>query len=104
MAIDKAITQAPLGLDQELMSSEPDIEIEIEDPESVEIRAGGLEIEIAKGGGGEGIDEFTANLAEYLDEGALSDLAGEMLENFQTDKDSRKDWEKTYFDGLELLG
>jgi hypothetical protein len=27
-----------------------------------------------------------------------------MLENFQTDKDSRKDWEKTYFDGLELLG
>jgi hypothetical protein len=86
------------------MSSEPDIEIEIEDPESVEIRAGGLEIEIAKGGGGEGIDEFTANLAEYLDEGALSDLAGEMLENFQTDKDSRKDWEKTYFDGLELLG
>ena len=104
MAIDKAITQAPLGLDQELMSSEPDIEIEIEDPESVEIRAGGLEIEIAKGGSGEGIDEFTANLAEYLDEGALSDLAGEMLENFQTDKDSRKDWEKTYFDGLELLG
>jgi len=86
------------------MSSEPDIEIEIEDPESVEIRAGGLEIEIAKGGSGEGIDEFTANLAEYLDEGALSDLAGEMLENFQTDKDSRKDWEKTYFDGLELLG
>jgi len=104
MAIDKAITQAPLGLDQELMGAEPDIEIEIEDPESVEIRAGGLEIEIAKGGGGEGIDEFTANLAEYLDEGALSDLAGEMLENFQTDKDSRKDWEKTYFDGLELLG
>jgi hypothetical protein len=104
MAIDKAITQAPLGLDQELMGAEPDIEIEIEDPESVEIRAGGLEIEIAKGGSGEGIDEFTANLAEYLDEGALSDLAGEMLENFQTDKDSRKDWEKTYFDGLELLG
>jgi len=104
MAIEKAIAQAPVGLDEELMAGEPDIEIEIEDPESVEIRAGGLEIEIAKGGGGEGIDEFTANLAEHLDEGTLSELAGDMLENFQTDKESRKDWEKTYFTGLELLG
>jgi hypothetical protein len=104
MAIEKAIAQAPLGLDPEILSAEPDIEIEIEDPESVEIKAGGIEIEIAKGGAGEGIDEFTANLAEHLDEGTLSELAGDMLENFQTDKDSRKDWEKTYFDGLELLG
>ena len=104
MAIEKAIAQAPLGLSPEELTDEPDIEIEIEDPESVDIKAGGIEIEIAKGGGGEGIDEFTANLAEHLDEGALSDIAGDLLENFQTDKDSRKDWEKTYFDGLELLG
>ena len=103
MAIEKAIAQAPVGL-EEVMAGEPDIEIEIEDPESVEIRAGGLEIEIAKGGAGEGIDEFTANLAEHLDEGTLAELAGDMLENFQTDKESRKDWEKTYFTGLELLG
>lgn len=103
MAIEKAIAQAPVGL-EELMAGEPDIEIEIEDPESVDIKAGGIEIEIAKGGAGEGIDDFTANLAEHLDEGTLSELAGDLLENFQTDKDSRKDWEKTYFKGLELLG
>ena len=104
MAIEKAIAQAPLGINPEELTAEPEIEIEIEDPESVEIKAGGIEIEIAKGGGGEDIDEFTANLAEHLDEGTLSDIAGDLLENFQTDKDSRKDWEKTYFDGLELLG
>jgi len=104
MAIEKAIAQAPVGLDEELMGDEPAIEIEIEDPESVEIKAGGLEIEIAKNGAGEGIDDFTANLAEHLNDGTLGELAGDLMENFQTDKDSRKDWEKTYFKGLELLG
>ena len=105
MAIEKAIAQAPMGLDEEMLSAEPAIEIEIEDPEKVSIEAGGIEIEIEPGAGvGEGIDEFTANLAEYLDEGTLAELAGELLENFQNDKDSRKEWEKTYFDGLDLLG
>ena len=109
MAIDKAIGQAPLGFNQEdfIMSSgsEPDIEIEIEDPESVEIKAGGIEIELEPGvEGGEGIDEFTANLAEYLDEGTVSEIAGDLLEDFRNDKDSRKEWEKTYYKGLELLG
>lgn len=105
MAIDKAISQAPMGLDEELMEAmgEPDIEIEIEDPESVEIKAGGMEIEIEPGGD-EGIDEFTANLAEHLDEGVVSEIAGDLLEYFQSDKDSRKEWEKTYFKGLDLLG
>ncbi len=94
-----------LGLDPELLTAEPAIEIEIEDPEKVSIEAGGIEIEIEPGADvGEGIDEFTANLAEYLDEGTLAELAGELLENFQNDKDSRKEWEKTYFDGLDLLG
>ena len=105
MAIDKAISQAPLGLDPELLTAEPAIEIEIEDPEKVSIEAGGIEIEIEPGADvGEGIDEFTANLANHLDEGTLAELAGELLENFQNDKDSRKEWEKTYFDGLDLLG
>ena len=108
MAIEKAIGQAPLGFNEEDFmgaGGTPDIEIEIEDPESVKIEAGGIEIELEPGTeGGEGIDEFTANLAEYLDEGTVSELAGDLLEDFQNDKDSRKEWEKTYFKGLELLG
>ena len=102
MAIDKSLNQAPLGL-EDLVGMEPDIEIEIEDPESVEIRAGGIEIEIGKGGG-TGIKDFTTNLADHLDEGVLDTLADELIDDFTQDKDSRKEWEKTYRDGLKLLG
>ena len=101
MAIDKSLNQAPLGL-EDLVGMEPDIEIEIEDPESVEIRAGGIEIEIGKGGG-TGIKDFTTNLADHLDEGVLDTLADELIDDFTQDKDSRKEWEKTYRDGLKLL-
>jgi len=104
MAIDKAINQAPMGL-QDMLDQEPAIEIEIEDPESVEISAGGIEIEIGKGKyEGEGIKEFTANLADFLDDGALASLSEDLVGDFQSDKNSRKDWEKTYSDGLKLLG
>jgi hypothetical protein len=44
MAIDKALNQAPLGLSEMVEDMEPAIEIEIEDPESVSIKAGDLEI------------------------------------------------------------
>ncbi len=100
MSIDKALYQAPQGIEAAL--GEPDIEIEIEDPKSVNIKAGGMEIEIEPGeGGGE---EFTANLAEYIDEGTLATLAGDLLGDFEEDISSRKDWMQTYVDGLELLG
>ncbi len=42
MAIDKSLNQAPLGImDSDVLEAEP-IEIEIEDPESVAIKAGGV--------------------------------------------------------------
>lgn len=113
MAIEKSLNQAPMGindLDEEEMMGlgslgEPDIEIEIEDPESVSIEAGGVEIELEKvQGGGKGINEFTANLAEFLDEGEINEISGELMEQFRSDKTSRKEWEKTYRDGLKLLG
>jgi len=102
MAIDKALGQAPMGLkDEDLAMMEPDIEIEIEDPESVSIKAGGLEIEIEKDENG---DNFNANLAEEIDEGELTELAGDLLGDFEEDLSSRKDWMQTYVDGIELLG
>ncbi len=103
MAIEKALNQAPLGLDaMGEMSDEPAIEIEIEDPESVKIGIGGLEIEIEPGE--EENDEFNINLAEQLDDKELTELAGDLLGDFDSDVDSRKDWIQTYVDGLELLG
>jgi hypothetical protein len=101
MAIDKALNQAPLGLSEMVEDMEPAIEIEIEDPESVSIKAGGLEIEIEKE---DMDDEFNENLAENLDDDVLTELAGDLIGEYQSDIDSRKDWVQTYVDGLELLG
>ena len=105
MAIEKALNQAPLGLrDEDLLlgqEMEPEIEIEIEDPERVEIEAGGIEIVIEKD---DKIEDFNANIAEELEDDILEGLAQDLLGEFDDDISSRKDWIQTYVDGLELLG
>ena len=103
MAIDKALSQAPLGLDPN-MTEDPNaqgIEIEIEDPESVGIKIGGTEINIESS---TDEDEFNKNLAEDMDEGVLITIASDLIADFEDDCTSRKDWIQTYVDGLELLG
>ena len=97
MSIDKAMYAAPQGLPD---LEGPDVEIEIVDPEEVDVKIGGMEIQM----GGEEIEDFDANLAEYLPESVLLQIASELLEDFQSDIDSRRDWIQTYVDGLELLG
>ena len=101
MAIDKALSQAPLGVIEEQLGV-PDIEIEIEDPESVNIRMDGLEIDIEARK--ETAEDFNANLAEFLGDDELSYIASELIGDFDEDIGSRKDWIQTYVDGLELLG
>lgn len=101
MAIDKGLYAAPVGLDEAAMD-EPDMEIIIEDPESVEIDVDGLEIEIEKEKPSD--EDFDANLAEYMDENELSLLASELIDAVEDDLASRKDWVQTYVDGLDLLG
>ena len=101
MAIEKALYQLPQGIEA-LAAEEPEIEIEIEDPESVKIGVDGLEIEIEPAK--ETDEDFDANLAEYMSEGELASLAGELIGDFDSDIGSRKDWIQTYVDGLELLG
>jgi hypothetical protein len=103
MAIDKSLYQAPKGIEEEAdeLMGEPDIEIEIEDPESVSIKAGDLEIVIDPDAEG---PDFYNNIAEDIDESELQSLGAELLAYVQDDLDSRKDWEKTYKEGLVLLG
>ena len=97
--IDKALYQQPQGM-EELAQDEEAIEIEIIDPEAVNIHAGDLEISMIA----DGEDEFNENLAEDMDEGALSTLAGDLSGDIDNDRNSRKDWEKAYTEGLKLLG
>ena len=99
MAIEKALYELPKGL--EAAMAEP-VEIEIEDPESVTIGLDGLEIQIKPEE--ESADDFDANLAEYISDGQLSQIAGELLSDIESDIGARKEWMQTYTDGIELLG
>ena len=98
MSIEKSLYAAPEGLDS--LTEGPEIEIEIEDPESMSINIDGLEIEIGKGED----DGFDDNLAEYLDDSVLQEMVSDLIADFDDDISSRKDWMQTYVDGLELLG
>ena len=102
MAIDKALYAAPQGI-EELAQQEAPIEIEIEDPESVRIAMDGLEV-VLEPEKEQGPDDFNANLAEYIPDSMLTQLAGDLIGDFDDDVGSRKDWIQTYVDGLELLG
>jgi hypothetical protein len=99
MSIEKSLYRAPVGLSA--LAEEPDLEIEIEDPESVTIRSGETEIEIEPG---EVDNEFNENLADVLDEGDVLSLASDLAGDIENDLSSRKDWEKMYKDGITLLG
>jgi hypothetical protein len=99
--IDKALYQQPQGID-ELGEQEEPLEIEIIDPEEVNIHAGDMELSIRPDGEDE--DEFNVNLAEEMDQSALDTMAGDLCGDIENDKNSRKDWEKAYTDGLKLLG
>jgi hypothetical protein len=98
--IDKSLYQQPAGLDALAQEEEP-IEIEIVDPEAVKIGIGDLEISLEMG---ENEEDFGANLAEEMDESAMASMASTLVDEIEQDKNSRKDWEKAYTEGLKLLG
>ena len=99
--IDKALYQQPMGMDAAALKEEP-IEIEIIDPEAVNIDMGDLEISIEKGE--PSVDDFDANLAEYLPESSIQLMVSDLDGDIDNDRNSRKEWEKAYVTGLKLLG
>ena len=99
MAISKGLYSAPQGQPTDV---EPIMEIEIEDPESVHIGIGGMEIDLLPVETGP--EEFDENLAEYMSEGVLDALGSELVTDFEKDQRDRKEWVQTYVDGLKLLG
>ena len=101
MAIDKALYEAPQGLDS-LAAEEPGIEIEVVDPEEVNIGIDGIEISLSKQT--PRAEDFGANLADYMSEGELASLSGDLTGHYEQDLASRKDWLDTYIKGLKILG
>ena len=100
--IDKALYQQPQGIEDLAQDQPEDFEIEIIDPEAVNIHADGLDISIMPGEEDE--EDFNANLAEEMDESAMDLFASDLADDIDNDKNSRKDWEKAYTQGLKLLG
>lgn len=98
--IDKALYQTPMGLEE--MAPEEAIEIEIVDPEEVTISTGDMELTLSKDEFSG--DDFDANLAEELDDGALEEMAAQLSGDIDADRNSRGDWEKAYVNGLKLMG
>ena len=106
MAMVPSIGGAPTGLGLEDIQQDdtPAIEIEIENPDDVTIGVGGLEIDLMPDSETPGDIPFDANLADFMDEGELEKLAGEIVELVEADIASRKEWVETYVKGLEVLG
>jgi len=103
MAIEKGLYAAPMGIADIENEDAPEMEITIEDPESVELDIDGnpiLRIEKEEPSD----EDFDANLAEYMSAQELAQLSGDLIGDFEEDVSSRKDWIQTYVDGLQLLG
>ena len=117
MAIDKSIAQAPTrsdstvteeelrGLDVDAEASE--LEVAVVNPEAVAISTddGGVIIDFDPGSGeAGGDDDFDSNLAEHMEDAVLGRLASQLNGEFESDRNSRADWVRTYTRGLDLLG
>jgi hypothetical protein len=104
MAIEKGLYQAPMGIEED---EAPELEIDIVNPEMVTLDDGSVEITIIPGMKGDDEDSdipFDANLAEYMDDSEIMQLAGDLIADYDNDLSSRKDWEQAYTDGIKLLG
>jgi len=85
--IDKAIEEEVITPDSE----EVDIEIEGEEPTTVEEAVNETE-------------EFFKNLAEDMSDETLQRMSNQLLDDYKKDRVSRKDWETSYTNNLDLLG
>ena len=104
MAVERQIE--PSDLDIEGTGAE-EIEVEIVNPEAVSIDTGdgGVIIDFE----GTISDEIMGgnhdeNLAEVIEDGVLESMASELVGDFESDRESRRDWARAYVKGLDLLG
>jgi len=82
--------------------SPDEIEIEIVNPDEVNISTDDMEMSIDFDA--ELPMDHGANLAEYMEDADLTTLGSELVGLYNSDKESRHDWEESYIKGLDLLG
>ena len=72
--------------------------------EEVEVSVEGDEEEVTKEEVINTVEDFHSNLAEDLSDNVLQRMANQLLDDYQKDRISRKDWETSYTNNLDLLG
>ena len=98
--MEKPLYQIPTG---EATDMAP-IEIEFEDESTqIENDDGSVTIELGKSSL-EPSDDFNDNLVTVVGDDELASLASDLVAEYDNDINSRSDWEKTYSEGLKLLG
>jgi hypothetical protein len=112
--IDKALPNEPRkeitlpGEEQIEDTILEEVESELQKPddiETVENEDGSVDINFdPKAGSQEGGQDHYANLAEFLPDDVLGSLGSDLNQKYMDYSMSRKDWEKTYTQGLDLLG
>ena len=104
MAIEKSLYAAPVGI-ASIGGIGMDMDLELDAPSIVSLEDGSIEITF-----GEEPEEtiesapFDANLADYLDEGVLTQLASDLVGEVESDVQGRKEWADTFVKGLESIG
>lgn len=88
------------------VSEGEELEIVIENPESVGVfdEEGGMVIDFDPNAPELMGVRHDSNLAEFMGEADLDALASELVAQFESDRNSRADWEDSYIRGLDLLG
>jgi len=104
LAIDKQYEPAtPIdGLVE--MEPEEGLDIEIQNALTTETEDGGMIVDFDPSANEMQAESFDSNLVEYLDDDELNSVGNELLNAFNSDRDSRADWEETYTKGLDQLG
>ncbi len=88
---------ADVDIEDETLIQAPGLNIELEDD-------GGVVIDFDPSEAMAGPTGFSENLAETLSDRAASRISSDLLEQYESNKSGRKDWEDAYTTGLELLG
>ena len=113
MAIDKSLpneVRKELEIEGPKEGLEQQVEIQEQQPDIGEteitpLEDGGVEINFEPGAMNQAQSEnHYDNLAELLPEETLSPLGSELYSNYMDYKSSRADWERSYTQGLDLLG
>jgi|TARA_R110001599_G_scaffold16142_3_gene66202 chaperonin GroES len=111
MAVDKRIT----GVKENVSVIEDDISLNIEDGDIINRPNADEEIDIEETEDGGALVDFDPsapnleagfadNLAEVLNEKTLRTIASDLVGEFDSDHESRHEWEFAYTKGLDLLG